>query len=336
MKKFFFFAAALTSMLTVTTMTSCSEDEANNNAEQGSIVLEKEKIELVQTDTDTLKAVATNLKNGDSYVWTSDDKEVATVNEKGVVTAIGNGTATISVKVRDLMAKCSVTVTDKIPFKDENFKKGLLGDPKINTKDDGEITVSEALAYKEGITIAVPVGRAKQKTEVLPVKDLYGLQYFKNITGLICYLTEITTLDVSKNTALKELICNDTKITALDISKNTNLFLLDCSNTKITALDVSKNTALENLRCGDIAITTLNVSENTKLKELDCSNSSSLKGSGTTDGVLDLSNNVNLELFYCTETPALKIKVQKSITVKPESWYIDNDGPGKDEILFEK
>ena len=55
-----------------------------------------------------LPADATNK----SIEWSSDNKDVATVNSNGLVTAIGNGTATITVKTKDreMKATCMITV----------------------------------------------------------------------------------------------------------------------------------------------------------------------------------------------------------------------------------
>ncbi len=41
---------------------------------------------------------------------------------------------------------------------------------------------------------------------------------------------QLTSLDVSKNTALTELDCSDNQLTSLDINKNTDLTYLVCCN----------------------------------------------------------------------------------------------------------
>jgi hypothetical protein len=92
------------------------------------------------------------------------------------------------------------------------------------------------------------------------------------ITYLDCNDNQLTALDVSKNTALRELHCNANQLTALDVSKNTALTGLDCSNNQLTALDVSKNTALTGLDCSNNQLTALDVSKNTALQSLNCNN----------------------------------------------------------------
>jgi len=60
---------------------------------------------------------------------------------------------------------------------------------------------------------------------------------------------QLTTLDVSKNTALTRLECFDNRLTTLDVSKNTELTGLCCFDNQLTSLDVSNNTALTWLIC---------------------------------------------------------------------------------------
>jgi len=91
-----------------------------------------------------------------------------------------------------------------------------------------------------------------------------------NIISLECYGNELTSLDVSKNTALTKLLCGGNQLTSLDVSKNTALTELQCGNNQLTSLDVSKNTALTELWCGNNQLTSLDVSKNTALAKLWC------------------------------------------------------------------
>jgi Leucine-rich repeat (LRR) protein len=47
---------------------------------------------------------------------------------------------------------------------------------------------------------------------------------------------QLTSLDVSQNTALTELDCNDNQLTSLNVSQNTALTYLDCSDNQLTSL----------------------------------------------------------------------------------------------------
>ena len=94
----------------------------------------------------------------------------------------------------------------------------------------------------------------------------------ENITILDCRDILLTTLDVSKNTALTHLDCSDNKLTNLDVSKNTVLTYLDCDFNQLTTLDVSKNIAMIYLSCGYNSLTSLDVSKNNVLSLLMCPN----------------------------------------------------------------
>ena len=58
---------------------------------------------------------------------------------------------------------------------------------------------------------------------------------------------------------MTSLDLEDNQITSLDLSNNTALISLDCVDNKIIDLDLSKNTALTSLNCIDNKLTSLNV-----------------------------------------------------------------------------
>ena len=126
----------------------------------------------------------------------------------------------------------------------------------------------------------------------------------KGITHLNCVYNRLTSLDVSKNTALTYLSCWDNRLTSLDISKNTALKELYCFTNQLTSLDVSKNTALTNLECGTNQLTSLDVSKNTALKELYCGNNPLTS--------LDLSENTALIRLYCWNNPLTSLDLSEN------------------------
>ena len=79
-----------------------------------SIKLNKTSATLKKGSSLTLKAaVAPSSANNKTVTWSSSNKKVATVSSKGVVKAVGNGTATITVKAKDGSGKkatCKITV----------------------------------------------------------------------------------------------------------------------------------------------------------------------------------------------------------------------------------
>lgn len=113
---------------------------------------------------------------------------------------------------------------------------------------------------------------------------LQGLGVFTNLEKLnVIYCESLSSLDVSKNTKLKELYCYNNHLTSLSLSNNANLEVLYCYCNQLTRLDVSKNTKLKVLHCGDRGTDyyLYNVETNSFPK-------------------LDLRNNVLLEEVDCT------------------------------------
>ena len=51
--------------------------------------------------------------------------------------------------------------------------------------------------------------------------------------SLDCYYNQLTSLDLSKNTALQRLYCNGNQLTSIDLPNNTALVALDCFDNKI-------------------------------------------------------------------------------------------------------
>ncbi|GHU90206.1 hypothetical protein FACS1894202_09630 [Clostridia bacterium] len=142
------------------------------------------------------------------------------------------------------------------------------------------------------------------------LSNLNGIEYFTALTHLNCSANLLTALDVSKNTALKELYCNTSftaLLTTLDVSKNTALTILDCTNNRLTALDVSKNTALKELYCDYNQLTTLDLSKNTALTTLDCGYNPLT--------TLDVSKNISLTSLICFNDQLATLDVSKNIAL---------------------
>ena len=176
-----------------------------------------------------------------------------------------------------------------------------------------------------------------------------------NVTSFGCDNNQITTLDVSQNTALIVLNCNTNQLTALDLSKNTALDYLDCKSNQLNALDLSKNTKLTALRVynnqlteldlskntelagfygSNNKLTALNLSKNTKLKRLDCkhnqlnaldvSKNTSLKAlncGGNRLNALDVSKNTKLEWLYCEHNQLTALDLSQNTALKELDCY---------------
>ena len=180
---------------------------------------------------------------------------------------------------------------------DANFKAYLVGNAFINTNGDTEIQVTEASAFNGTIDCSS-----------MNISDLTGIQAFTALTQLRCQNNQLSSINVSKNTALTELRCDKQSyknpLTSLDVSKNTALTQLFCFENQLTSLDVSQNTALTTLNCMDNQLTSLDVSQNTALTYLGC-----MVNQLTS---LDISKNTALTRLYCSSNQLKSLDVSKN------------------------
>ena len=90
---------------------TCSVTVTKNVVAVESITLDKSSLELNEGETATLVAtVKPDNATNKTVTWSSSRTSVATVDANGKVTAVAEGTATITAKAGDKTATCSVTV----------------------------------------------------------------------------------------------------------------------------------------------------------------------------------------------------------------------------------
>lgn len=83
---------------------------------QNSVAIDSQK-ELLYIGED--KKLLTNAGKKDKVTWSSSDETIATVDEKGKITAIGAGTATITAELNDTFDTCEVSVMESTLFIEE-------------------------------------------------------------------------------------------------------------------------------------------------------------------------------------------------------------------------
>jgi Leucine-rich repeat (LRR) protein len=135
---------------------------------------------------------------------------------------------------------------------DEKFLNALI-EAEVDINGDSLISYAEA----EANTIL--------SIRYSEISDLTGIESFVKLNTLSVDGNKLTSLDVSNNTALRELNCSHNQITSLEISGSTNLRKLVCPSNRLTNLDVSQNLKLDYLYCEDNRLTNLDVSKNVEL-----------------------------------------------------------------------
>ena len=205
---------------------------------------------------------------------------------------------------------------DASNFPDPNFRAYVKA--KFDKNNDNFLSESERNAVT---SIDLHNGYNGQK-----LVSLDGIEHFPNLTTLICYNNQLTSLDVSKNTGLLTLSCYENNLTSLDVSQNTKLEELLCGKNQLTELDVRNNTALWCLSCYENKLTSLDVSHNTQLEQLDCGrnqlteldvrNNTALWYLACSENKLtslDLSQNTKLNELYCSDNQLTSLDVSQTV-----------------------
>ena len=220
--------------------------------------------------------------------------------------------------------------SDEVVIEEDNFSdvmfRGIISE--FDTDGSGGLSQEEIAKVK------------KINVNYEGITSLKGVEYFSSLEVLQCWGNgKLKDLDISKNTALKELSCNNCSIEELDVSKNTELVKLSCSNNRLQSLDISNNTKLKELFCPDNSIQALNVKKNTALEklycyhldlqELDISKNPKLfwlECNGNEIKILDISNNSKLALAYLKGDKSLiDDGISYSYDVEDTEYYLSLD-----------
>jgi len=100
------------------------------------------------------------------------------------------------------------------------------------------------------------------------ISDLTGIEAFASLEVLFFYTNNISSVDLSSNTSLKQLSCGGNNLSSLNLTNNVDLEIFSCINNQITTIDFSTNTKLETIAVSQNLLTELDVSNNLALKIL--------------------------------------------------------------------
>ncbi|WP_281231137.1 T9SS type A sorting domain-containing protein [Flavobacterium gelatinilyticum] len=199
---------------------------------------------------------------------------------------------------------------------DLSFEKNLIALGIDSGTTDGKVLTSS-------ISTLTSLNITGNGNGVGLIKDLTGIQDFRALTLLICQGQQLTTLNLTTNTALVILNCQNNLLTSLDISKNPALTTIICNNNSLTNLDISEKLGLNNLQCGSNKLTSLDISKNTALITLKCEKNLltslditkhialvTLDCSGNLLTSLDASKNIALTSLYCQDNSLTSVNIK--------------------------
>lgn len=154
------------------------------------ISLNKNETTIARGGTEQLTATVEPEGTGSTVAWSSDNEKVATVDETGLVTAVGKGTANITATAGGQSASCKVTVNAplqgiEITGEQSTIKKGqttqlsVIYDPEDTTDDTTVIWSSDnekvATVDQTGLVKAVADGTANIKAKVGTLEATYAI-----------------------------------------------------------------------------------------------------------------------------------------------------------------
>jgi len=183
-----------------------------------------------------------------------------------------------------LVLLSSIANAQVVNIPDANFKARLISNG-VDQNEDGQIQESEALAVQSMYLINANIS------------DLTGIEAFTNITSLICYQNQITSLNVSGFTQLMTLDCSYNQITSINFTNCPILDNINCFNNLITSIDLTGLNTINFLHCMNNLISNVTISnpvrgddfmfQNNQLVNLDLSRVQWLSPFAT----IELSNN---------------------------------------------
>lgn len=268
-----------------------------------------------------------------TLVWHSDNEEVASVDENGMVTAKKYGSATISASIPDgfVTGSCDVTVNQDITDKFDYVFAAAL-------EYENLIEDSDKIMYAEVTKIT---SFSMPNTYKENLESCKGLEFLNNLEYLdLSGCQNLKTLDVSKLTKLQKLIANKCQLTQIDLSNCVSLKKLDLESNQIANITFGKHDNMESisleenklkkfdasifpnltyLYLSDNELTEINLKGCSKLKVLQL-NGNKLKSIDITDAV-DMNANQFLYWNNPGENRVLKI-FNSNITAKSFSWLM--------------
>lgn len=251
--------------------------------------------------------------------WTPVSNGVELDNPKAYKTKFTMPTADVEIAVEfvpenevDVLTKCTDEAFRAVCeyFMENKYTynhkwDGQLSHLAWDTDSDGRLSIQEA----EAVTIIM-----QPNTTIPYISSLEGIEYFKNLEILSCGYNILKKLDLSSNTALRDLYCSNNQLEELDLSNNKRLRILYCNYNQLKKLDLTANTELYHaVECNNNLLESIDVSGCTKLLYLDCLNNSIES--------LDVSTNTALWTLMCCGNRLSSLNIENMATYDGSGIY---------------
>ncbi len=239
---------------------------------------------------DEIEETIDSENDGDDYGIDFIDQSIISDDEETILDNVTDET-----EAELYVAEDGSIPIDKAHFPDDNFR-AIICETSYDSDGNGVLSANEIA----DITTLDAVSSQ--------ISSFDGIEYFTNLIYLYCSGNKLTSLNVSKNTALEKLVCSSNRLTSLDVSKSVALKYLDCSYNQLTSLDMNNNTSLETLQCEYNKLMNLNISKCTALLNLFCTSNQLTN--------LDVNQNISLDILYCSGNKLTSLNVSKNLALK--------------------
>lgn len=132
------FSVLLTSAIVALAFTSCAK-KVEETISVSSVTVSPVNVEIIEGESAKLTAKISPAAAGRTVTWSSSDKDIATVDNNGNMTAIKAGTADVSATVEGRSGTCKVTVKGQAPEPDPSYvekeRQALIAFYKANNGD---------------------------------------------------------------------------------------------------------------------------------------------------------------------------------------------------------
>ncbi len=202
-----------------------------------------------------------------------------------------------------------LVLAQKTYVPDDNFEQELINLGYDNVLDDSVFTANINTVTALGLN-------GINSSSISNISDITGIEGFSSLVDFSIVFTQISSINLSNNTALTDINCTGNQLTSIDVSGCVALTRFSCDQNQLTSLDVSQNTALVALACYYNQITSLDVSQNPVLINLACSHNNLSS--------LDARNGINFTYaFNASSNPNLTCIDVDDIAYATANYFID-------------
>ncbi len=192
-------------------------------------------------------------------IYNGDTKVTSGNIEDGFILKVLSGTT--------VLQSLAIKLYNSSSFADYNFYKCVVDE--YNDENDTSLPYTTDLTDTQLQTKTSLSCDNSVKAEADKISNAQGIEKLVSLTYLNLQYNNISSIDLSANTALTDLYIVGNNISSIDLNHNTKLKYLWLNDNYLDSINLSTNTKLTNLRLYNNNLGSINLSANTALTSLD-------------------------------------------------------------------